>query len=69
MNITSIDNRQLLRKTKQNTLPSFEDREAAILDRIKKHHGSLLQRNVDDVEAKEIATNLLGFAKAIYGIK
>lgn len=42
---------------------SIEEREQAILERIKKHYG------VQDEEAKEISLNLLGFAKAIYGIE
>lgn len=44
-------------------------REAQIIERIKKHYSAKLKRNVDDIEAKEIAGNLLNFAKVIYGIE
>lgn len=52
----------------QSTL-SFEAIEQAILERIKKHYGTKLKREIDDAESKEISLNLLGFAKAIYGIE
>jgi ArsR family metal-binding transcriptional regulator len=48
---------------------SFAIRKAKIIERIKKHYSVKLKRNVNDTEAQEIADNLLGFAKAIYGIK
>lgn len=47
----------------------FVIREAKIIKRIKKHYSNKLKRNVDDVEAREIAANLLAFAKVIYGVK
>lgn len=47
----------------------FVSREAQIIERIKKHYSDKLKRKVDDTEAREIAYNLLNFAKVIYGIE
>jgi hypothetical protein len=45
----------------------FEKRELAILQRIKTYYSQKLGRPVQDEEAREIANNLLSFAKTIYG--
>lgn len=45
----------------------FTKRENDILARIKVHYGKKLDREIQDEEAKEIADNLLNFAKVIYG--
>ena len=47
---------------------SFERREQAIHERIKFLYGKKLGREITDDETKEIADNLLQFAKEIYGI-
>lgn len=52
-----------------NKNKDFANREANIIERIKKHYSGKLKRKVDDTEAKEIAANLLTFAKVIYGIE
>ncbi len=52
---------------KMKTEQEFIQREQAIRDRIKKHYGNKLGRSISDEEAKEIADNLLNFAKAVYG--
>jgi len=48
---------------------NYEKREQDILLRIKRHYSQKLGRELLDEEIKEIADNLLNFAKAIYGIK
>ena len=45
----------------------FDRKEQAIFERIKLHYGTKLERVIGDEEAKEIAGNLLLFAKSIYG--
>ena len=47
---------------------SFEKREQAIHERIKFLYSKKLEREITDDETKEIADNLLQFAKAIYGV-
>ena len=47
---------------------NFEKREQDILARVKKHYGQKLEREITDIEAKEISDNLLHFAQAIYGL-
>lgn len=45
----------------------YESKRNAILERIRVHYGAKLKREISDEEAEEIAGNLLGFAKALYG--
>lgn len=52
----------------RNSLGSFKDREKIILLRIQKLYKAKLGRELKEHEVKEIADNLLNFARAIYGI-
>lgn len=45
---------------------NFEKREQNILLHIKRYYGQKLGREIPDEEAKDIADNLLHFAKALY---
>ena len=53
--------------SKMNTEQDFNKREQAIYLRIKNHYQEKLGRGISDEETKEIADNLLNFAKAVYG--
>ena len=44
-------------------------KEEQILKRIQDHYGKKLGRDISFIEAKDIAKNLLSFAKAIHGKK
>ena len=49
-------------------LESFTKREESIHNRIKQHYAKRFHRDITDSEAKDIALNLLSFAKALYGV-